>query len=226
MMSGFSLEKDEPENCMYLLQVEPGLYSETCSTSHDRNQLIDIKVEVTDIKVEEVTDVKVEGVTDVQEEEDPLQIAFPAMKAEQENDMKRQPKHTAELPCFCVKCSSPLHSLKGCQHIRVEDRSYSCAACNASFTEQDKLETHQRIHSHNLPYFCDVCNISFSEQDNMKIHQRIHSGMLPYFCSVCKKSFKHLCSLKKHQHIHAKEHSYSCGVCNISFSEQDNLKIH
>jgi hypothetical protein len=60
------------------------LYSETCPTSHDRNQLIDVKVEVADIKVEEVTDVKVEGVTDVQEEEDPLQITFPAIKAEQE----------------------------------------------------------------------------------------------------------------------------------------------
>jgi hypothetical protein len=60
------------------------LYSETCPTSHDRNQFIDIKVEVADIKVEEVTDVKVERVTDVQEDEDPLQITFPTMKAEQE----------------------------------------------------------------------------------------------------------------------------------------------
>jgi hypothetical protein len=50
---------------------------------HDRNQFIDAKVEVTDIKVEEVTGMKVEGVTDVQEEEDPLLITFPAMKAEQ-----------------------------------------------------------------------------------------------------------------------------------------------
>jgi hypothetical protein len=37
------------------------LYSETCAASHDRNQFIDIKVEVADTKVEEVTDVNLRG---------------------------------------------------------------------------------------------------------------------------------------------------------------------
>jgi hypothetical protein len=47
------------------LKVEPGSDSETC---HDGNQVIDIKVEV----------------TDVQEEEDPVLITFPLMKTEHE----------------------------------------------------------------------------------------------------------------------------------------------
>jgi hypothetical protein len=54
------------QNYMNLLKVEPGSDSETC---HDGNQVIDVKVE---------------EVMDIQEEEDPVLITFPAIKAEHE----------------------------------------------------------------------------------------------------------------------------------------------
>jgi hypothetical protein len=47
--------------CTDFLKVEPGLSSETCPTSYDENQIIDIKVE-----------------------EDPVPVTFPAIKVEQE----------------------------------------------------------------------------------------------------------------------------------------------
>jgi hypothetical protein len=50
------------QNCMDFLKVEPGSVSETCPTSsHDGDQIIDVKVE-----------------------EDPIPINFPGIKAEHE----------------------------------------------------------------------------------------------------------------------------------------------
>jgi hypothetical protein len=55
------------QNCMDLLQGVPGSDSETCPMpSHDGNQVICMKVDV----------------TDTQEEEDPLLITFTAIKDE------------------------------------------------------------------------------------------------------------------------------------------------
>jgi hypothetical protein len=57
------------QNCMDFLKVEPGLSDETCpASSHEGDQVIDIKVEV----------------SDTQEVEDPLLITLPEIKAEHE----------------------------------------------------------------------------------------------------------------------------------------------
>jgi hypothetical protein len=55
------------QNCMDFSKVEPGLSDETCpALSHDRTQVIDIKVEVSHTR----------------EVEDPLLITLPGIKAE------------------------------------------------------------------------------------------------------------------------------------------------
>jgi hypothetical protein len=61
------------QNCMGFMKVEPGSDSDSC---HDGNQVIDTKAE---------------DVTDVQEDEDPMLITFPVIKAEQE-------------VCLCIHC--------------------------------------------------------------------------------------------------------------------------
>jgi hypothetical protein len=55
------------QNCLQLLEVVSASYIETCLTSHDGNQVIDIEVE---------------EVTGMQEEEDPLSVTFPVIKPE------------------------------------------------------------------------------------------------------------------------------------------------
>jgi hypothetical protein len=58
------------QNCIDLQKVVPGSHNETSlAFSYDGNQVIDIKVE---------------GVTGIQEEEDPLRITSPVIKAEHE----------------------------------------------------------------------------------------------------------------------------------------------
>jgi hypothetical protein len=54
--------------CVDFLKPEPGSSSKMCVTSHDGNQVIDIKVEV----------------SDTQHVEDPLLITLPEIKAEHE----------------------------------------------------------------------------------------------------------------------------------------------
>jgi hypothetical protein len=56
------------QNSTDLLKVEPGSSSETCPTSLDGKQMIDIKVEV----------------SDAQEVQDPLLITLPRIKAKHE----------------------------------------------------------------------------------------------------------------------------------------------
>jgi hypothetical protein len=57
------------QNCVDLLKMIPGSYSETCPTSsYGGNEGIDIKIEVTDI----------------QEEEEPEPVTFPVIKSENE----------------------------------------------------------------------------------------------------------------------------------------------
>jgi len=56
------------QNCMDLLKVELGSFSDTCLTSHNENQVTDIKVE--------------EGSVGEREEKDPLPIPFTLMNPE------------------------------------------------------------------------------------------------------------------------------------------------
>jgi hypothetical protein len=49
-----------------VLKVEPGMYSETCLASSDDGF--------------EATDTKVEQISDTEEDEDPMQVIYPALK--------------------------------------------------------------------------------------------------------------------------------------------------
>jgi hypothetical protein len=58
------------QNCIDFLKIEPDSISETCPmSSHDGNQ---------------ITDIKVEEASDTQEVEDPLLVTLPEIKAEHE----------------------------------------------------------------------------------------------------------------------------------------------
>jgi len=57
------------ENCIYLLEAEPGSGIDTCLQSRDTNDFVDIKVE---------------DMTDMHEEENPLRVECPVIKPELE----------------------------------------------------------------------------------------------------------------------------------------------
>ncbi|XP_033607109.1 zinc finger protein 300-like [Cryptotermes secundus] len=151
--------KAEPENCRKLENTLVGPYGETCPTPHDANQAMNVKAE---------------AVSDEEDEEDPVPITFPKIKAEPEGNLN---------------VLQPVHG---------EDRQYSCNECGESFSQHIILRAHQRMHSGKEPFCCIVCHKSFSCKSLLKTHQRLHIEK-PFCCIVCNKSFSHQSHLKTHQ---------------------------
>ncbi|XP_033609211.1 zinc finger protein 436-like isoform X2 [Cryptotermes secundus] len=179
--------KAEPENCTNLEKALVGPYDEINPAPHDASQAMNVKTE---------------AVSDAEEEEDPVPITFPEIKAEPEGNLN-------EL--------QPVHG---------EDRQYSCDDCGESFSQQVILRAHQCMHSAEQLFCCDVCKESFSLQSHLKKHQRIHSREKPFCCDVCKKSFGYMSHQKRHQHIHSGAKPFCCDVCNKSFSRRSHQKRH
>ncbi|XP_076050677.1 uncharacterized protein LOC143031114 [Oratosquilla oratoria] len=46
---------------------------------------------------------------------------------------------------------------------------------------------------------CPYCRRSFTRQDSLKQHLRIHTGECPYKCIICGHAFKHRTSLLRHK---------------------------
>jgi hypothetical protein len=70
-----------------------GPYGETYPTSHDAAEAVNVKAEAVsvNVKAEAVSvNVKAEAVSDAEEEEDPVPITFPEIKAE------------PEVSCVCI----------------------------------------------------------------------------------------------------------------------------
>jgi pimeloyl-CoA synthetase len=90
------------ENCIHLLEAEPGSGIDTCLQSRDTNDFVDIKVE---------------DMTDTHEEENPLRVECPVIKSELEIT------HTQTrfiLPDYTAKtkvCTEPKTINKNCSAI-------------------------------------------------------------------------------------------------------------
>ncbi|XP_033608257.1 uncharacterized protein LOC117282490 isoform X2 [Cryptotermes secundus] len=89
--------KAEPEDCTNSENALVGPYGETCPTPHDADQAMNVKAE---------------AALDAEEEEDPVPVTFPEIKAEPEGNLN-------EL--------QPVHG---------EERQYSCNECGESFSQK------------------------------------------------------------------------------------------
>jgi uncharacterized Zn-finger protein len=59
------------------------------------------------------------------------------------------------------------------------ERPFRCEQCGKSFTRNEELTRHKRIHSGLRPYACAVCGKRFGRKDHLKKHARTHQVRLP-----------------------------------------------
>ncbi|CAL4163599.1 unnamed protein product [Meganyctiphanes norvegica] len=78
----------------------------------------------------------------------------------------------------------------------------NCEFCHASFTDNDSLEQHLKLHSRRKPYKCDECEAKFSYKSTLEWHKKSHMGELPFQCNECGAQFHQNSILVWHKRKH------------------------
>ncbi len=60
------------------------------------------------------------------------------------------------------------------------EKPFSCSYCSKRFSRQDKMRSHERIHTGTKPYKCDLCSYSCTESGSLRKHIRVHTDERPY----------------------------------------------
>lgn len=107
---------------------------------------------------------------------------------------------------------------------------FNCNQCSATFTRNDALTRHLKIHA--IPgkaYTCDYCSKSYSRRNCIRHMKAVHvhkEETRLYECYVCGVKYKRLFSLKNHVVLHYDGKTFQCKICAEKFAHQSALTKH
>ncbi|MET4695492.1 C2H2-type zinc finger protein [Endozoicomonas lisbonensis] len=103
---------------------------------------------------------------------------------------------------------------------------YQCPQCPKSYTTQEILNRHMRVHTGVKPHQCEVCGKKFARKDVLAKHIKCHTGERSYVCDICKRRFLLPGHLTDHKRTHTGEQPFCCDVCGTRFSKSGNRDRH
>ncbi|CAM4680488.1 uncharacterized protein [Lepidochelys kempii] len=90
-----------------------------------------------------------------------------------------------------------------CQETSVEKSAVRCSECGKSFTRQEYLQIHLKIHRGERPYKCNKCKKSFRHKTSLVLHRyTVHKSERPHKCPDCSQLFILRERFIQHQRIH------------------------
>jgi len=99
------------------------------------------------------------------------------------------------------------------------ERVYDCPDCDKSFTREEHLKRHARIHTDDPVHRCEVigCTKAYTRKERLTRHYKVaHLGQppeRPFWCSECGKDFQRKEHLQRHQrNIHGPNGPHPAGT--------------
>ncbi|XP_068113460.1 oocyte zinc finger protein XlCOF6-like isoform X2 [Hyperolius riggenbachi] len=106
------------------------------------------------------------------------------------------------------------------------DKYHYCPECGNQFQNKDQLVEHQKTRTAKKPYTCPECGKWFENECNLSSHQRCHNSEMPYSCSECGKCFEQNAYLATHLRSHTREKPYACSECGKCYGQKSHLVLH
>ena len=109
-------------------------------------------------------------------------------------------RHPSKTPLFTLE--ERLQMIHDCfkgTNKNIEIESETLKSEPNQQTEPESKETQNEI---NEKRTCEVCNKSFTQNNNLQRHLKIHIGQKPSKCQICEKSFAQNDYLKSHLKCH------------------------
>lgn len=97
---------------------------------------------------------------------------------------------------FCDAKEWKDHSLR---HHRSEVVEL-CEPCGKTFKTVSGYKNHQlRYHSDMNKFICQTCGKAFISEQRLATHQSVHSADKPFVCKICGNAYKYKCDLRQHE---------------------------
>ncbi|XP_026482983.1 trafficking kinesin-binding protein milt-like [Ctenocephalides felis] len=163
------------------------------------------------------------------EDEDTLE-EFTKFAASLQDDPDKPTNQKNKLKPFqCVYCSQSFTRNDNLLvHIKIhtQETPYKCPECHKQFSPQQRyLARHSKIHTEDRPYKCTTCQ-GLQNPSHLTNHTRTHTGERPYTCQVCNNRYSNPATLGHNVKTHMKQKPYQCKFCNKEFSRRNRLVTH